>query len=179
MGISSNVTAGKPNKSGAVYVGATTATLPTSTADALTGFTDLGYVSEDGITNSNSPESSSIKAWGGDTVLSTLTDKIDTFSFKLIEALKEDVLKVVYGDAQVTSADSEIKISAGAYDSEDKAWVIDMLMRGGKAKRIVIPNGKVSAVSDITYKDDEAVGYEITITCTPDANGNTHYEYIK
>ena len=54
-----------------------------------------------------------------------------------------------------------------------------MLLSNNTAKRIVIPNGKVTAVGDITYSDGAAVGYETTISCYPDSNGNTHYEYIK
>jgi hypothetical protein len=37
----------------------------------------------------------------------------------------------------------------------------------------------VSEVGEITYKDDEAVGYELTIQAMPDASGVTHYEYLK
>ena len=54
-----------------------------------------------------------------------------------------------------------------------------MVSTGGKKKRIVIPNGKVSEIGDIVYTDGDAVGYELTIAAFPDTSGNTHYEYIK
>ena len=45
-------------------------------------------------------------------------------------------------------------------------------------KRVVLPNAKVTTVGDITYSDGAAVGYETTVSAFPDADGNTHYEYI-
>lgn len=177
-----NVSASKPAVGGAISnaVLVEGLTIPTSTSAALTGFNNLGYVSEDGVTNSNSPASEDIKAWGGDTVLNTQTEKADTFSFKLIEVLNENVLKTVYTTGNVSTGEGgETVIKANASEMEASAWVIDMIMRDGKKKRVVIPNGKIAEIGDIVYKDDEAVGYELTISCMPDADGNTHYEYIK
>ena len=42
-----------------------------------------------------------------------------------------------------------------------------MIMKNGVLKRIVIPQGKVSGVADIVYKNNEAVGYETTISAAP------------
>jgi hypothetical protein len=54
-----------------------------------------------------------------------------------------------------------------------------MIMRDNTAKRIVIPDCKISEFGDVVYSDSEAVGYETTVTCMPDSSGNTHYEYLK
>ena len=72
-----------------------------------------------------------------------------------------------------------ITIEANSKEQVAKSIVIDMLLSNNTAKRVVLPNCKVTAVSDITYSDSAAVGYEITVSCYPDTNGNTHYEYIK
>lgn len=177
----SNVTAAKPKVGGAVHVAPVGTALPTSTGTALNdAFKALGYISEDGLTNSNSPESESIKAWGGDTVLTLMTGREDTFAFSLIEALSDEVLKVVYGDDKVSGSIAEgIAVSAGAEDLPDHAYVIDMILRDNTAKRIVIPRGRVTEIGEITYSDSAEVGYDITISAAADDNGNTHYEYIK
>ena len=92
----SNVTAAKPKVSGAVFAAPVGSTLPTAVGTTLdAAFKELGYISEDGLTNGNSPESTTIKAWGGDTVLTIQTSKEDTFGFTLIEALNLDVLKTI------------------------------------------------------------------------------------
>lgn len=178
----SNVTAGKPKIGGAIYRAAAGTTLPTSADASLDPgvWTNLGFVSEDGVTNSNSPESDELKAWGGDTVLTLQTAKPDTFKYTLIEAINAEVLKYVYGDANVSGTlETGLVIKANADNQAEKAIVIDMVLNGGVLKRICIPKGKVSEVGDIVYQDGGAVGYETTLTAVPDSSGNTHYEYIK
>ena len=179
MSTVNNVSAGKPKVGGAISVGPLTATLPTTAAATLTGFSGLGYCSEDGLENTSDRSSEDVRAWGGDLVLNIQTEYTDTFKFTLIESLNVDVLKAYYGDANVSGTlATGITITANSTELPEKAWVADMVMRGGVLKRVVIPRGKVTSTEAITYKYNEAVGYGITITAYPDSSGNTHYEYI-
>lgn len=182
MPTTKNVSAGKPRVAGAIYRAPLNTPLPTDASTQLAaGYVDMGYISEDGVTNSNSPETEKIKAWGGQVVLIVSTEKPDTFKLTFLEALNPNVLQTVYGAGNVTTDSSAgtISVVANAEALEEHVYVIDIAMRGGALKRIVIPDGALSELGDIVYKDDEAIGYEVTLDCLPDASGNNHYEYIK
>lgn len=176
----SNVSAATPGVSGAIYRAPIGTTLPTDASTTLdVAFVELGYVSEDGLVNTNSPETENIKEWGGTDVLNVLTEKTDEWQCTLIEVLNVNVLKAIYGANNVSGTlAAGITVTANTDEQEEAIWVVDMVMRNGVLKRVVIPNGKISELGDITYKRDEAVGYEITLTGLADTSGNTHYEYI-
>ena len=174
------VSTGKPNISGAVWVAPKDTTLPTDATTALdtTAFTCLGYVSEDGLENENEMDVSEIKAWGGVTVYRSLTGLTDNFKLKLIESENVDVLKNVYGDSNVTESSGAITVSVKAEDPQEKVWVFELAMRGNAKKRIVISDGAVTSRDAITYNDSDAVAYGITVSAYPNANGETHKEYM-
>ena len=181
MTTATNVSAGKPKVGGAIYTAPVGTPLPTSATEALnSSFQSLGYVSEDGLTNGTSLDVTKIKAWGGDTVLVIQASKEDTFKYVLIEVKNKTVLGYVYGEDNVTGTlESGLVVKVNNNDVPERSLVIDMLLRDNTAKRIVIPSCKISEVGDIVYSDGEAVGYDTTVDCTPDTNGNTHYEYIQ
>lgn len=182
-----NVSAGKPAVAGAIYRATRTAnlTIPTTASASLSAdFKCMGYISDDGLTNNMSMDADKVVAWGGDTVLPFEKSKQDEFGFKMIEVLNEDVLKAVFGSSNVTvtaatsSTPKSIAINVDSDEQEEAVWVFDMILRGNNPKRIVVPYGRITEIGEINYKDDEAVGYDVTLLAIADSSGNTHYEYI-
>lgn len=176
-----NVSVGKPAIGGAISRAPLGTALPTSATETLAGgFVNLGYISEDGLTNSNAVERESYNAWGGDQVLSAMKGRADNFQFTSIEALNTEVLKAFYGDANVAGTlAAGITVTANANEIGGYVWVVDMILRGGALKRVVIPDGVLSATGDVVYRDNQPVGYQMTLAAMADSSGNTHYEYIQ
>ena len=177
-----NVSVGKPKIGGAIHVAPAGTALPTDATTALNAaFVNLGYVSEDGLTNETGGAVQTLHAWGKDIVIAMEGDP-ETYSWTLLEVLDENVQKFVRGSGNVTVNEDgamTVKINRGAQREqlEEHVIVVEMILRG-RAVRHVIPCGVITEVGEITYTDDDAVGYEVTVTALPDSEGNTHYEYF-
>lgn len=179
--VATNVSTGKPRVSGAVFRAPVGTALPTDAAAELNAaFKPMGFISEDGLANDSSITSDEVKAWGGVVVYSSQTDRADKFKYVCLESMNLEVLKAYYGDSNVTGTlDTGIHIKANSEELGDYSWVFDMILRGGVLKRIVVPNARLSETGEVVYKDNEPIGYPMTLTASPDANGDTHHEYIK
>ena len=175
-----NVSVGKPLATGAIFVAPIGTTAPTDAKTTLDGaFKCVGYVSEDGVTNAIKTDSTPVKAWGGDAVLTTQTSREETFKFKMIEA-NEVSLEQAYGKGNVAkeSVSGLITIKHNSKEKSNYIYAIELILSDNKIKRLVIPSGKVIELGDVVYKDDEAIGYEVTLSAAPDSSGNTAYEYL-
>lgn len=174
-----NVSVGKPGANGPVFRAPSGTTLPTDATTALAAdFACLGHLSDDGWTKSVERESEDINAYGGQTVLTVQTSKKVTVQMTLIEALNVDALKAVHGDSNVTGTlETGITVIDNAQELEEAVWVLESILSDGVLERLVIPRGKVTEVGDTVYKDDEPIGYEITVTCLPDTAGHETYSY--
>lgn len=151
---------------GEVSVGPTATTAPADIDAALTGFVGLGYVGEDGITESRERSTTDIKAWqNADTVRTVVTDANLSYTFKLIETT-EAALELFYG----SSADTDGSLTVTpATTGGRKSFVIDV-EDGADLLRIYIPEGEVSEVGDVVYASGEPIGYEVTVRAYPNTD---------
>lgn len=174
------VATGKPKVGGAVYRAPLGSKLPTNAIEELdAAYEELGYISEDGVTSSNTRESEEKKAWGGTTVMTSQTEYGDNWQATFIEVLRLAVLKMVFGDGNVTGdLETGIVVKANAAQLPAAIYVFDMLLNGA-IKRVVLPNANISAIGDMTYVDNDLAGYDTTLSALPDEEENTHYEYIQ
>lgn len=150
---------------GAVSKGLTTATAPTGTAGAVTGFTDLGYISEDGVEIElpDAGDSTPIKAWqNGTTVRTVRTPSEDnpTWHFTMLETSLA-VVETYFG-VTVTSTATEGSFTYTGAARGHNSYVVDVV-DGAELIRDYIPYGIVTSVGTQTLSNGEVVGYEVTI----------------
>lgn len=173
------ITTGKPQVAGGAWIAPSGTTVPTDATSALaTEFKSLGFLSEDGLTNDDNVTSEGIKDWSGETQETIVTEHEDKWGCTLISYDDANVMKFIYGSANVTTdTDGSVKsITSTGSNAEEHVLVFEMIQLNGKKHRVVIPRAKITERGTVTYKASEAVGHEITITGLAD-NGSTHKEF--
>ncbi len=160
--------------SGAVYVAPTGTTAPTDSSTALNAaFTDLGFISADGIAESIDRSTNQIRAWQNGSLVREVTSE-GTYSVTLtFLETNQDVLELYYGAS----------ITGGALDGDPtttggrKSFVIDVV-DGATVERTYIPAGEITAVGERTLASGEAIGYNVTITAYADAGSTTFKKFF-
>lgn len=145
---------------GKVYVGATTVTAPTSSTSALAvGFTELGYVSSDGVTFTTDKSTNDIRAWqNADLVRSVVTEGTVTYSFTLLET-STAVIEAYFGSTMTAGKIALNPTNTGG----KKSFVVDVV-DGAKSIRHYIPSGEIMSVEAQQIQNGEALAYGVTIT---------------
>lgn len=164
-----NVSNAKPRAAGAIYRAPLIPAkdLPTDAVEKLSELlANLGYASDDGLTNSFDISNENFTAWGGDIVGSYRTSYEETFGLTLIET-KEDVFKALHGDENVLVTESGLAIVHSSKDLDYGTWVFEVALSGNRVKRIVVPEGKITEREDVDHQDGELLGYGITISTRP------------
>jgi hypothetical protein len=157
---------------GAVYAGAIDAVAPTSTTSTLTAFTELGYVSSDGVSFTQDKTTNQIRAWqNSDLVREVVTEATVTYSFMLMES-NQAVIEAYFGG---TMTDGKIQVNPSNTGGK-QSFVIDVV-DGAKSIRHYIPTGEILSVDAQTIANGEALMYGITITAYASAGRSADVFY--
>jgi hypothetical protein len=153
---------------GAVMTGLTSATAPSGTGGSTTGFADLGYVNEEGVTITfpEAGDSTPIKAWqNGATVrtVRSLTEDNPTITFTLLETSIASVEAAL--GVSVTDGVSEGSFEFDTTDAPvSSSWIVDVV-DGSELVRVYVPKGTPTGGLELVFQNQEPIGYNVTLDC--------------
>lgn len=179
MPTAGNVLTGKPlTGTGGVFAGPTATAVPTDATTALAaGLVELGYVSDAGLSQTVDSDTTNIVAWGGDTVKTVRTTHDVSYTLAFIET-SAAVLAEVFGADNVVTATGLTTVSINSAELPRRVFVFEM-QDSGKRVRVVVPNGQITNLDDLSWTDGDPVSYPVTISAYPDATGNKAYLYLQ
>ena len=163
---------------GGVFRGLTSATAPTGTAGAPTGFTDLGYINEDGVEIElpDSGDVTPVKAWQNGVTVRTIRvpgDDNPTWTFTMMET-KLETIETYFG-VTVTQTATEGSFEYRVTSRGASSYIVDAV-DGAELQRDYIPRGVVSSVGAHTLSNGEVTGYQVTVDGELDAVKNYNFK---
>lgn len=177
--------AGTPNiaVTGGVLAGPLGTPVPTTAIAAINAaIKPLGYVSEDGLESQGERTVTAIKDWNADIIAQLQTEHSVRFGLTLYGAWDEDVLAEVFGEDNLTvtpatvSSGKLITVTENGAVLPNRVWIFDM-KTGDKKLRIVLPNAKVSEVTENAFTAGELTGFQVVVEAFKDDSGVKAYRY--
>lgn len=166
---------------GVAYTSAVGTTGPTDFS-ALSSWDDLGYISDDGLVAGVSDDRKEWTPWGSlQPIRSQITKSTKTFKIVCWET-NETVLGLYYRQEAADVAPGAGNIIS--FEDNDRptpdrrAFVFDII-DGNNDFRFHLPEAEVTERGGVTYKTDELIGYEMTITAYPDINGLSVRRFLR
>ena len=174
----SNVTTGAPVEGACCYTAfGDSPSLPTTAAEALTGFDSVGEISENGYTKSVSVTTNKFKGWHGSTILTQVSNEENTFKVAFAEVDGGVVNKIRYGVDNVT-VDASGKVTAidpTVVPSHTLPLVFDELLANGRKRRTVFPRATIESIDDETHAKGSLLLYGMTFSANIDDQGRPYY----
>jgi hypothetical protein len=173
----------RPDSGGVFFRAPLGTTLPTTAGAPLNAlFVDHGWLGEEGITISVNRDIKKHYAFGSDLVKTTQGQFDEQLKLSFLES-DPDVLETVFGSGVTLGVDGAgnrtIRVEHRSKQLPRSAFVIHTV-DGTKIRRLVIQEGAVVDVGDISYVHNDILKYSITIDCYKPASGNAEavVEYI-
>lgn len=186
----SQAVAPAPRVTGSVLYAPVGTPLPTSSyATVNAGFTDLGYIDENGLKQKETRSNKDVFVWGGGLLGNVQENYSRTMSFKLYQILDPNVLAAGFGNANITVSaatsqnGNEIAVQMNANLRDTLSWVFDgyyFTSAGYEALvRVVIPTARIIEIGDVDFTNKDFTTIDVTkMQAFPDSQNNHGYMYV-
>lgn len=151
---------------GNIYLASTGTTAPTDLDTAWgAGWSDLGYLSEDGVSMEYSTDTEDINAWQSLSPVRKVLTSVDmTLGFTAIE-LKTSTITLYFPGSTMTDVSGTVhQLAIPSAPTPDERAIGLEWIDGTIKNRLIIPRGEVTERGAITIGRSDAVGLEMTIS---------------
>lgn len=174
-----NVSSTKGVKGGYIFTAPDGTALPTDYKTPLpVAWKCLGFISEDGYSETLDTDSEDLKDMNGDLMGSPQTSRVESAKFTLAE-IKASTLKAMYGADNVTDIGGVITVKHNGNSSDTWPIVLELVLKDGRRWRKVVPLAQSSELDDLTLAVGELAARVLTVKYLTDSEGNTCYDYIQ
>ena len=165
-----DVNLGTGRASGYFYHAPKNTALPASPlAELGTGWTEVGYIAEDGITWSTGRSSEPLKDWANKIRRQLQNEPTGTVAAPIISTTAE-VLKTIFGEDNVTEAAAttahgklvSVEVAEGVVSGEEAFLFI--MKDGNDAMMLGTTNGFITALEDISFQPGSAITWNATVS---------------
>jgi len=152
--------------------------IPNDAYEALNvAFLDVGYISDEGVTESHGTETNDIVAWqNGAVVRRVRTSHVLTYQFTMLETNTASMS--LFYDTYSSSGGTTGTATVTGVEHDEQRFVIDVV-DGTDNIRIVLPNAQITELGEVSYVNGDAIGRPITVTAYPETSTNVKaYVYL-
>ena len=170
----SDVKLGLGRSTGMFYHAEAGTSLPTSAAsDIPVAWTEIGDVSDAGITLALNKSVTNLKNWANEIVRVIMTDHDETIQSPIMVTTAE-ALKATLGEKNVTESSGKITASLSDGELPEEEAFLWVMKDGDDLMMIGCTRGQVSAVDNVTFAPGSAINWTPTIT----AMGSDGFQFI-
>ena len=171
---SNEVNVGKGRASGMFYVAAAGTAIPTTLATLPTGWTEAGFISEDGMELQLSRDIEDIKDWSNTIRRTILTDHDEKTSGACISTTAE-ALAELFGESNVTEGTGSITVNLSASDLPAVKAYLFVMKDGDDLMCFGCSNGQISVSDNVSFTAGDGIAWPFEIT----AQGDTGMQFVK
>lgn len=168
------VNVGKGRASGMFYVAAAGTAIPTTLSTLPTGWTEAGFISEDGMELQLSRDIGDIKDWSNTIRRTILTDHDEKASGACISTTAE-ALAELFGSSNVTEGTGSITVNLSASDLPAVKAYLFVMKDGDDLMCFGCSNGQISVSDNVSFTAGDGIAWPFEIT----AQGDTGMQFVK